>query len=579
MASGFENIYHGLSAELGKLKIANSGFGWKPNEDEGDGKAIYYIGSSDIKWFQWLRVARNFQLRVGLKGEKGKRRDTFDGFKAEDYDKLQNLTRQCFDLPIEVREFSARGWNWGNVEVESSDIAFYHSGQRLAFEIPIEQVHNTSIAKQEVTIEFANDEPVANGDAKGKKKSRKAPDEIVEIRFFIPGTSKKKREGSEAGGTEGSDNEEQEDGEELSAAQTFHDLIKDRAEIGRVTGEGIVTLPDILCLTPRGRFDIDLCSNFLRTRGKTYDYKILYSSVKKVYLLPKPDGIHVQLVVNLDPPIRQGQTRYPYLVMQFAEADEMEASLNLSEEDLKEKYNGLLQKNYQKKAHEVVSTLLKVLTGKKITTTGNSFQSRDGQAAVKCHLKANEGQLYFLDKSMLFISKQPMNVPHTDIASVHFSRVGGVMQSSKTFDLQIHMRNASAPTTFSNVSKDEKQQIEDHLRGKNIKVKNEMAEDAGAASAAMAAALLDDEDEDMGSDSAPARVNADEDSDEEDEDFKADSDESDVNEEFDENYQGGSSDSSDAAMSDNESPPKTSKKNKKADSDSDEAPARKKQKN
>lgn len=39
------------------------------------------VQASDIKWAEWLRVARNFQLRVGLK-EKGKR-VTFDGFVKE----------------------------------------------------------------------------------------------------------------------------------------------------------------------------------------------------------------------------------------------------------------------------------------------------------------------------------------------------------------------------------------------------------------------------------------------------------------------------------------------------------------
>ena len=37
---------------------------------------------------------------------------------------------------------------------------------------------------------------------------------------------------------------------------------------------------------------------FLRLRGKTYDYKIMYTSVTRIFLLPKPDEIHVQLVVS-----------------------------------------------------------------------------------------------------------------------------------------------------------------------------------------------------------------------------------------------------------------------------------------
>jgi structure-specific recognition protein 1 len=50
--------------------------GWKGDESA----ATKSIPSADIRWIQWLRVARNYQIRVGLKdGE----RETFDGFSRE----------------------------------------------------------------------------------------------------------------------------------------------------------------------------------------------------------------------------------------------------------------------------------------------------------------------------------------------------------------------------------------------------------------------------------------------------------------------------------------------------------------
>lgn len=36
-------------------------------------------------------------------------------------------------------------------------------------------------------------------------------------------------------------------------------------------------------------------------------------------------------VIALNPPIRQGQTRYPFLVFQFERDDEIELDLNLEE--------------------------------------------------------------------------------------------------------------------------------------------------------------------------------------------------------------------------------------------------------
>jgi len=117
---------------------------------------------------------------------------------------------------------------------------------------------------------------------------------MVEIRFHVPGTHAKIK-GSDAGSqkSDAEDNDE----EEVSAAQMFHDMIKDKAEIGQVTGDMILSFEEVLVLTPRGRYDVDMFPDFLRLRGKTYDYKILYTSISKLFLLPKDDQ-HVLFIVS-----------------------------------------------------------------------------------------------------------------------------------------------------------------------------------------------------------------------------------------------------------------------------------------
>lgn len=35
--------------------------------------------------------------------------------------------------------------------------------------------------------------------------------------------------------------------------------------------------------------------------------------------------------ISLDPPLRQGQTRYPYLVLEFSKEEEVDVELNLTE--------------------------------------------------------------------------------------------------------------------------------------------------------------------------------------------------------------------------------------------------------
>lgn len=51
----------------------------------------------------------------------------------------------------------------------------------------------------------------------------------------------------------------------------------------------------------------------------------------------------------------------------------MDAEIQMEEEELKTKYEGKLDKKYEAPAYEVVSSIFKVLSGKKITGPG-SFQ-------------------------------------------------------------------------------------------------------------------------------------------------------------------------------------------------------------
>jgi len=45
-----------------------------------DAENVIAMSSTDLKWVRWLRVARGFQLRVGLKD---RRREVFEGFERD----------------------------------------------------------------------------------------------------------------------------------------------------------------------------------------------------------------------------------------------------------------------------------------------------------------------------------------------------------------------------------------------------------------------------------------------------------------------------------------------------------------
>jgi len=177
-------------------------------------------------------------------------------------------------------------------ENKGTDLAFTIS-DKIAFELPLRHVANSNIAgKTEVSLEFSNLTPVGGSKSGGAKQMG---DELTEIRFFVPGTLTKLKGsvGSDAGSQKSDD---EDDEEEISAAQVFHDTIKEKAEIGQVTGDMILSFEEVLVLTPRGRYDMDMFPDFLRLRGKTYDYKVLYQSIARLFLLPKDDQ-HVLFIV------------------------------------------------------------------------------------------------------------------------------------------------------------------------------------------------------------------------------------------------------------------------------------------
>jgi structure-specific recognition protein 1 len=110
-----------------------------------------------------------------------------------------------------------------------------------------------------------------------------------------------------------------------------------------------------------------------RLRGKTYDYKIQYDNVKKFMILPKPDEMHYMICIGLDPPLRQGQTRYPFLVMQFKKDEEVTIDLNMTDELLNDKYKDKLKAHYEEPLHLVVTQVFRGLAGKKVNQPAKDF--------------------------------------------------------------------------------------------------------------------------------------------------------------------------------------------------------------
>jgi structure-specific recognition protein 1 len=568
----FDDIHLDLSRQSGKCRFADSGLGWKPS---GDGHT-FTLDRDQILQGHWSKAARGYEVKVYTRSSGVIQ---LDGFAEEDFERLSKVFKSWYGSALEHKEHSLRGWNWGKAEFGKAELAF-NVQNRPAFEIPYSEIINTNLAgKNEVAVDFSlptgSETNGVNGHSKGRgTKSGGARDQLVEMRFYIPGTvskkvkkdevDKKEEEDGEVNGEQSQQEDGDEDAEEQNAAQLFYETLVDKAEIGEVAGDTYATFLDILHLTPRGRFDVDMYETSFRLRGKTYDYKIQFNSIKKFMLLPKPDDVHMLIVIGLEPPLRQGQTRYPFVVMQFKKDEEVTLDMNMTEEQLA-KYEGKLQGRYEAPIANVVAYVFRGLTGKKVTQPSKDFSSHHNQYGVKCSIKANEGHLFCLDKSFLFVPKPATYITIENIALITLSRVGGAVSASRTFDITITMKNGAGEYQFSNINRsedklfvpktielthidrEEQQSLEDFFKVKNIRYKNEMVDDSRAL---LAAALKDDADLASSEDEVVAhRGSADEDSESADEDFQA-SDDSDVAEEFDSNAESDSEAGSDEEMAD-----------------------------
>lgn len=387
------------------------------------------LKASDIDIINWQRLAGVWGIRIFTKDGELHR---FAGFKEAERERVAKHFSSSFNLDMLDKELSVKGWNWGTANFSGSVMTF-EVGKHDAFEIPLPYVSHCANAKNEVTLEFsANDEAAVN---------------LAEMRFHIPVTEL-------AGDTD--------------PAEAFKEKVVEKANIATTsTGTDLASFREITSLSPRGRYDIKMYPTFIHLHGKTFDYKIPVSTVMRLFLLPHKDQRQMFFCVNLDPPIKQGQTRYHYLVLSFMQDEETEIELELTDEELKEKYDGKLEKEMKGPTFELVSKLMKVLVNRKITVPG-SFVGHTGTPAIACSFKAASGFVYPLERGFIFVYKPPIFIKYEDVKHVNFARSGG---SNRSFDIEVVTRGETT-YTFSSIEKEEYSKMYDFLKSKKINVKS-----------------------------------------------------------------------------------------------------------
>lgn len=257
-----------LSKESGKCRFAETGFGWKPS----GGGETFTLDHNNIAAAHWSRASKGYEIKILQRATSGVIQ--LDGFQQEDYDRLVKVFKNWYSAVLETKEHALRGWNWGKAEFSKAELTFSVQN-RPAFELPYSEIGNTNLAgRNEVAVEMTLPEEGANaqlGGARAKgSKAAAGRDQLVEMRFYIPGvTTRKEAEGEDAGSDAGV-------GEgEKNAATLFYETLIDKAEIGETAGDTIATFLDVLHLTPRYAQNVEIIEHTHANRFCTEVVSIL----------------------------------------------------------------------------------------------------------------------------------------------------------------------------------------------------------------------------------------------------------------------------------------------------------------
>jgi len=435
----------------GALKLHSDGLIWKKT---GGGKSVE-LTSKDIKEITHSKSSGTaFLLSVR---EKTGSQFKFSGFRDQDLPTIRSFIEKFFKKEVAERPVVVNGQNWGEAILNKSLLTFVPAGNQscdastpTTFEVALSDISQVSApGKNKVLIEFHMDD---TGSAAEK-------DTLVDISFFMPNTNSVYEAIKD-------------EGVEKTSAQVMVDQLKERADLGGSVDEAIATFAEVTCLVPRLKLDVILGYSILKLQATSNEFKIKYSSLVKMFVLPKPNLPQTVVVLSLDPPIRQGKTFYNHVLLQFPEDEELDVSLDIDEEVLKTKYDGKLVARYEGPSADVFCKVLKGLSGAKISRPGQ-YVSSTAKKAVRCSVKADDGYLFPLERSFFYISKPTTYLLYDEIAEVEFQRQGGSLSlsSAKTFDIRVVMKN-DGEHQFRNIQRAEYQNLFNFIQAKGLRINN-----------------------------------------------------------------------------------------------------------
>ncbi|KAL6117608.1 ssrp1 [Pungitius sinensis] len=422
----FSDIYQEVKGSWndGRLRFGKQSVVYKSSKT---GK-VDSIPTSDLNQAQWRRVCLGHGIKLGTNSGHIYK---YDGFRDTDFEKISEYFKANYKVELSEKDMCVKGWNWGTANF-SGPLLSFEVNESTAFEVPLANVSQCATGKNEVTLEFhQNDDTEVS---------------LMEVRFYVPPSQADERQ---------------------DPVEAFAENVLSKADVIQATGDAVCIFKELQCLTPRGRYDIRIYPTFLHLHGKTFDYKIPYTTVLRLFLLPHKDQRQMFFVISLDPPIKQGQTRYHFLILLFSKEEDLSLTLNMSEDDVERRFEGKLSKNMSGSLYEMVSRVMKALVNRKITVPGN-FQGHSGAQCITCSYKASSGLLYPLERGFIYVHKPPVHLRFEEISCVNFARG---TTTTRSFDFEIETKQGNQ-FTFSSIEREEYGKLFDFVNAKKLNIKN-----------------------------------------------------------------------------------------------------------
>ena len=185
-------------------------------------------------------------------------------------------------------------------------------------------------------------------------------------------------------------------------------------------------------------------------------------------MVPKVDGHFSFLILKLRSPLTQGNTFYPFVIFQIKPENEIKVEIQIPEDDEEiEKKLEEFQNPLEGKAIDIIAKLFNKIVNKSLIVPTKNFIFTKGPF-IKCSYKANDGVLYFLEKSILFVHKPVLDIEHENIKEIELARVheSGIQQRS--FDMTIKLKKDSYQ--FSGLDREEMDKLQEYINAKKIKL-------------------------------------------------------------------------------------------------------------